>query len=331
MSSRFAKDQPEGFQNAVRKIAIVGASGQAGEPIAKAFVERGKHQVTALTRAGSAGVIPEGVKSVQVDYGNHESLVAALRGQEVLIITMAVTAPHDTIKKLISAAAEAGIKYVMPNWWGEDINNSQMGESEFGRVLLAGVKAVEDAGLSWITMASSYWYEYSLAKMPDAYGIDIAQRKATLYDDGKTAITTTTFKTHGLAVASLFSLKVLPDDERDKSPTLSQFLNKSLYIASFTVSQRDMLDSVHRVLGTTDSDWTIDYEPAKDRLKRGLDMMKEGNHAGFRIALYARSFTPESRPDFVAKYGVSNDVLGIPKENIDDATREAITQIGIAV
>jgi len=49
-------------------------------------------------------------------------------------------------------------------------------------------------------------------------------------------------------------LKELPDDESDTSLTLSRWMNKPLYISSFLISQRDMLDSVNRVMGTTEKD-----------------------------------------------------------------------------
>lgn len=78
----------------------------------------GKHTVTAITRPDSKSKLPSGVEIKKVDYSSQESLVSALTGQEVLIITMAVTAPRDTEAKLIEAAAAAGVPYVFPNEWG---------------------------------------------------------------------------------------------------------------------------------------------------------------------------------------------------------------------
>jgi len=41
--------------------------------------------------------------------------VETLRGQQVLIITISVAAPSDTISKLVRAAAKAGVPYILPN------------------------------------------------------------------------------------------------------------------------------------------------------------------------------------------------------------------------
>ena len=87
----------------------------------------------------------------------------------------------------------------------------------------------------------------------------------TFYDDGKTQIDVSTWDQCGRAIAGLLSLP-----ESGTSPCVADWKNKPLYINSFKVSQRDMLDSLHRVLGNTDKDWTIDYEPTDQRYKRGL-------------------------------------------------------------
>ena len=94
-------------------------------------------------------------------------------------------------------------------------------------------------------------------------------------------------------------------------------------MSSFLASQRDMLDSVHRVLGTTDADWTI--EPTAERYQRGLVMMNEGGanaHRGFGICSYSRTFYPNGGGNFQDK--LDNDVLGLPEEDFDEATARAI-------
>ncbi|ETS79201.1 hypothetical protein PFICI_09054 [Pestalotiopsis fici W106-1] len=53
-------------------------------------------QLAAITRVNSAASIPDGVRAAQVDYNDHASLVAALAGQHVLIITLVVAAHKDT-------------------------------------------------------------------------------------------------------------------------------------------------------------------------------------------------------------------------------------------
>jgi hypothetical protein len=126
----------------------------------------------------------------------------------------------------------------------------------------------------------------------------------------------------GRGLAGLLSLKVLPDDENDKSPTISQYENGSVNISSFFVSQRDMFDSVLRVTGDKESNWKISYEPVKERYARGKEMMQKGSMAGFGMMLYARLFFPDGAADFNDR--LDNEALGLPKEDLDEFTKVAI-------
>lgn len=297
--------------------------------MASAIVAAGKHKLTAITRIGSESKLAEGVTVSPVDYDNEQSLVNALRGQQFLIISMSIRAPQDSEAKIVAAAAKAGVPWVMPTVYSPDIQNEKLSyESIFGRTANRNIQAVKDTpGVSWIAMCCSFWYEFSLGIGPEWYGFDFENKTVTFIDDGNTKINTSTWNQCGRAIASLLSLKEYPEDENDKSPTISQWRDSPLYISSFLVSQRDMLDSVHRVLGTTDTDWTIDYEPSDVRYQRGLDMMKQGGaqaQLGFVLCMYTRTFYPNGDGNFEAKYPLANEPLNLPKEDLDTATRRAV-------
>lgn len=327
MAQKYAKDQPAGFTNRITRVAIVGASGQVGSYLTAALLSTGQHTVTAITRSDSkSSPPPAGVTVAKVDYDNEQSLVDALRGQQFLIISMSVTAPRDSQSKIIKAAAKAGVAWVMPNCYGTDIANAKLKEENLtGPAVLGGIEAIEKEGVSsWIAMCCSFWYEFSLSMGPGWYGFDFANKKVTFTDDGKTRINTSTWEQCGRAIKALLSLKELPEDENDKTPTLSTWRNKPLYISSFLVSQRDMLDSLNRVMGTTDADWEIEHEEHAARYARGMEMFKKGSHLGFGICLYTRTFYPNGDGNFEAKHGLANDALGLPKEDLDEATKRAV-------
>jgi tryptophan synthase beta chain len=176
--------------------------------------------------------------------------------------------------------------------------------------------------MQWITVCCGFWYDYSLAGGEARFGFDLEKRSLTIYDDGNTKNVTSTLSQVGRAVAKILSLKELPEDERDKSPTLSMYLNKGVYVKSFVVCQNDMFESVKRVTGTTDADWTITHENTKKRYKDGLAQVKVGNMACFSKMLYARAFYPDEPSDLLAK--AQNDLLGLPDENLDEATKIGI-------
>jgi NmrA-like family len=258
-----------------------------------------------------------------VDYDDETTIVAALEGQQFLIITMAPTAPRDTHSKLVQAAAKAGIPYVMPNGYAGDIENIKLGEDTLlGPIAKANRDEIERLGMQWITVCCGFWYDYSLAGGDARFGFDFDKRSLTIYDDGNTKNSTSTLSQVGRAVAKVLSLKELPEDENDKSLTVSTFLNKGVYIKSFVVSQNDMFESVKRVTGTTDADWTVTHEDTKKRYEAGLAQVKVGNMAGFSKLLYARAFYPDDPSDLAAK--IQNELLELPDENLDEATKVGI-------
>ena len=293
------------------------------------MVKNGKHQVTAITRADSTSILTTGVRVKKVNYDDQGSLVEALHGQDALIITMGVTAPPEQQTKLIEAAAEANVPWILPNEWGVDSANVELSKDN----LLVGRQAkyrehMEQLGKSsWIGVTCSFWYEFSLAGGTERYGFDLKDRTVTFFDDGNTRINTTTWPQCGRAVANLLSLKISPDNENDGSPCLEQFRNNRVYISSFLASQRDMLDSVMRVSGTTTKDWKVDYESSKERYKSGMEEFQKGNLVGFAKLLYSRLFFPGGGGNYETSKGLHNDVLGLPREDIDEATRIALQTV----
>ncbi|KAL1305234.1 hypothetical protein AAFC00_002150 [Neodothiora populina] len=312
-------------KNYIEKVAIVGAGGNCGSYIAEALLKTKKHNVSAVTRADSTNKLPEGVNRIEVDYNDQSSLVHALQGQDALIITMSVTAQPGTEAKLIDAAAEAGVPWILPNEWGVDSTNTSQSED----ILIATPKRqlrkqILDLGVSsFIGVSTGFWYEWSLA-VPIAFGFDFKAREVTLYDEGDTRISISTWPQVGRAAASLLSLKIHPDDESDNSPCLEKFKNDFIYVNSFTVSQKELLESALRVTGTSLQDWNVKKEPVKARYADGLKEFQGGDRMGFGKLLYARVFYPDDSGNTEKTRGLENKLLGLPKEDMDEYTRLAI-------
>ena len=277
-----------------------------------------------MTRTDSKLDLPSAVKVARVKYDDDgESLVSALRGQQFLVITLSVLAPPDTHSIIVKAAAKAGVPYIMPNVYGGDIQNKSLCEED---LYSAGANQrcteIESLGVSYIAMACGFWYEWSLALGEPWFGFDIKNKTVTFFDDGKTIINVSTWKQCGRALAALLSLP-----ETGADPAISQWRNKPLYFASFRLSQRDMLDSLHRVTGSTDKDWEITYEPTSQRYKNGLSDLQKGIRTGFAKALYSRGFYPNGDGDIESSRGLVNGSIGLPKEDLDEATKRAVEMV----
>ena len=146
----------------------------------EALLKTGKHTVTAITRVDSNSQVPEGVEAKKVDYDNPSSLVEALQGQDALIITMSVMAPPDQQSKLIQAAADASVPWVLPNEWSPDTAYEALVKDVFPFQKLPKHRdLIVKLGKScFIAVSTGFWYEWSLA-VPAAYGFDFANRAVT--------------------------------------------------------------------------------------------------------------------------------------------------------
>ncbi|KAJ5243335.1 uncharacterized protein N7469_001662 [Penicillium citrinum] len=297
MAPQYAKNQSEGFINAIQNVAIVGTTGQIGKLFTEHLLKSGNQTMTALTRSGSETTLPHSVNNNSpVDYNDEATLMAALKDQDFLVITLSFLAPPDTHSKLVRAAVMAAA----------------------GRYL-ANMKEIEELGASWIGLPPNFWYEYSLGVGPFTYGFDFPNSAVTFYDERTMKINTTTWPQCGRALAALVNVKRLPEDENDHLSTLAQFCNQPVYISSFTLTQREMFDIENKLLNRTDNNWKISYQNTAERYKEGLKELKNGDGTGFLKAMYARVFDPVSGGTFETH----NAVLGLPKENLDEATLSA--------
>lgn len=286
-------------------------------------MEGGKHTVTALTRENGGGKLPGGVHVAKVNYDDEASITNALRGHQFLIITLSVRAPQDLHKRIADAAGKAGVSLIMPNAYGYPISAGGPQEGDaYGKVAFDRVNETKNGISSSIKLSCGFWYEWSLATGEQWFGFTIKDRKVTFFDDGKRTITVSTWDQCGRALAALLSLP-----ESGSSPSLADYKNGNCSIYSFRVSQRDILDSLHRVLGTTDSDWEIKYEAVEKRIKDAAEESSQGQITGFVKKMYGKVFLDSNEmSDFAAK-GSENISLGLPKEDLDEATKRTVEMV----
>ncbi|CAO2647321.1 Nn.00g082430.m01.CDS01 [Neocucurbitaria sp. VM-36] len=316
--------QPQNFDNQFKNVAIVGASGNVGSHIVAALAAKRQFNITAVSRAESTGNFPEGIKTAHVDYSNPDTIVKALRGQDVLIITMNVLAAQDTQAKLIRAAADAGVPWVLPSEYGmftsEEVQNDTIGPGK-----AKDRELIEELGVSsWIGVVCGFWYEHSLSG-PGFYGFDVEKREVVFFDEGTEKLNTSTFPQVGRAVASLLAPPVSSQYSKEGGPTLSDYRNRMVYVSSFAINQREMFESLKRVTGTTDSDWSITSVPAKQRYAEAKEKLKSGDRAAFGKVLYTRYFFPgEHAGLYGGAHGLDNEKLGLPEDDLDAATVAAL-------
>jgi hypothetical protein len=211
----------------------------------------------------------------------------------------------------------------MPNYFGYGIKDRKLS----GRYELSNfehfIEHVEKTpGVDYIALVCGFWYEFSLAMGEPWLGFRIRERSVTMYDDGAKKVSMSTWDACGRAVAGLLSLPVEAGGAAS-GVGLEKWRNDGVYVSSFLVSQRDVLESLHRVLGTTDEDWTIRYEPVAKRMEDGRKEFAEGKMLGFAKALYAGVFASKES-DYETGQELDNEKLGLEKEDLDEATKRAV-------
>ncbi|KAJ4992418.1 CipA protein [Stagonosporopsis vannaccii] len=321
--------------NRIHKVALIGASGQIGSVILKSLIDINKHKITILARPESKASFPasSNVQIAKVDYASESNMVSALRGHDFLIITLSTHAPPTLHSQIVNAAAKAGVQWIMPNYWAFALGErggtmaSDPMFSSFGKSIddVRNVSATaEGVKPHFVALCNGFWYEFSLAMGEPWFGFDIKNRRVTLYDEGAVKISTSTWDLCGKAVAALVSLPVVG---ANGEVSLEEFRNNGATIASFLISQRDMLDSLNRVLGTKDTDWAITKQSVKERYHEGLEQLHGGDRLGFAKAMYAKLFFPGEGGDYETGYTLDNERLGLPKEDLDQATRRAVEMV----
>ncbi|KAH7413610.1 hypothetical protein DE146DRAFT_638163 [Phaeosphaeria sp. MPI-PUGE-AT-0046c] len=309
--------------NHVNSVAIVGASGTIGSHIAYSLLSNPSFTIKALTRSGSTATFPSNVTVATVDHDEPLTIVSALRAHAVnaLVITLSVSAPPSTQETLIRAAAQAGVKWVLPNEFG--MYNSEAAQLDtVGDAKTRARKLIADLGMNYIGLTCGFWYEHSLSA-PALFGIDIKTRNAVFFDDGSQKLNCSSWGFVGRAVARLLSLPISPVRGEDEEVTLGRYKNKMVFVASFAVSQQDMLASVQRVTNMSDAKWGIVTVDTKKRFEDAKEKVKNGDRSAFGRCLYTRYFY-EDEGLFEKSHGLDNDALGLEREELDKATRRAL-------
>lgn len=268
--------------------------------------------------------MPNGAKVAIVDYDKPDTVVDALKDQDALIITLSFWAPRDAQDKLIQAAADAAVPCILPNEWAPDTAHEGLTRdiSTMSEAPTVQEKIRKLGKSSFIAVVCGLWYECCLA-IPALYGIDTFKKEATLFDDGEVKINTTTWPQIGRAVANLLSLPVKSVCSEDLDACLEHFQNGYAYISSFTVSQREMLASVFRVTGTSETEWKISKQPVREHFASGFEARERGDMEAGRM-VYGRVFFDDEAGNFEKRKGLANALLALPKEDIDKATKVAV-------
>lgn len=153
------------------------------------------------------------------------------------------------------------------------------------------------------------------------FKINVSARKATLLDGGIGKFNTTTKSAVALAVTRLLCL---PETSLSGESSLSDFANGFCYISSFLTSQKEILEAVQSVTGTSVDEWTVEDVDAEGYIQEGKERVAKGDFGGYVNIFGGMVFKGGMGGDYESVKGVSNEVLELPRVTLDEAVREAL-------
>jgi hypothetical protein len=143
------------------------------------------------------------------------------------------------------------------------------------------------------------------------FGVDIKNRKITLYDQGTNRFDTTNLDTVGKAVAKILSM-----------PT--KFANERVFISGMTVSQVDILGAFKRATGS--QDWTVEHKSASGLRAEGFAKIAAGDYSGIVDVIEASNTEPGSGALYSSERKLANEELGV-KDDLNASVQQYVNKV----
>ncbi|TPX12576.1 uncharacterized protein E0L32_000753 [Thyridium curvatum] len=289
----------------LRKVAVVGATGELGEVVYDAIVKAGTFEVSVVRRASSTSTPAhaEEVSIIEVpDDWPADVLEAKLRGQDAVVVLSRTrdVAQHN---RLATAAAAAGVKRFIPADYGSCDSRSQRAREvvplfdKKNQVRDHLVRlAASHPGFSWSSIICGHFFDWGLRH--DFLHCFVKTRTAHILDSGDQPCSLSTLGRVGEAVVA-----ILQKEEETK--------NKLLFIQSFCITQNQLIKSLEKATGTK---WTVEQFDSEEFIKKHKALADGGDLQAVEdlvFALGAIDGNWEVKPEFAM------DLLGLKNEDLD--------------
>lgn len=136
--------------------------------ILQSLLSANRFTITAITRSGASSTFPkdDSLTVLKGDYDNLAFLFSALSDQDALVLVLGGTALVQPQTRIIEAAVEAGVKWILPTEYGTDSAHEGITKA----VPLNSMKvparlrleelARKHEGLGWIGVVTGLWFDY---------------------------------------------------------------------------------------------------------------------------------------------------------------------------
>ncbi|CAG8904100.1 unnamed protein product [Penicillium egyptiacum] len=231
-----------------------------------------------------------------------------MEGQDVVISMVGGIVAGDQ-QVFIDAAIAAGVKRFFPSEFGPYSRDPKF--SALNHAVLPAKAATVDylrskeSEISWSSLVTGAFFDWAMKV--GFFGFDLSCKTVTLIDGGTSVFTATNLSTIGKALIAML-------DHADETE------NQYVFVSSFNVSQKDILDVVEKVDGQK---WTVKNIVSEEVIAEGRRRLAAGDFAGIidltRGGAFGKEALGDSRP-----YGLWGDKLELPKEDIEQAVKDVL-------
>lgn len=269
-------------------------------------------EITVISRASSKSKLPETrakVISVPDTYPVDE-LTSIFRGQDVVvnaITSLSVSEQH----RIIDAAVAAGVKRYVPSEFG--LNNLDPRAvalspvfKEKGEVQQYLRDLSTTTSLTWTSFACGMWLKWSVAH--SFLGIDYANHKFRVWDDGNGYFSCTTLEDTADAVVSAL-----------KKP--AETANKLIRISNFATTQNELFKSIEEVSGKK---FEREYIKTEELVADAHQRIARGDLSGVFATIETGFVTGRYSGHLEADGPLDNELLGVPTRELRPVVEEAL-------
>ena len=301
----------------IKKVSLVGATGNVGRPILEALVSDGSFDVTVVQRESSKSkpvVSGTAVPVKAVDDGmTVASLRAAFEGQDAVVVAFPLK-DLDAHLNISEAAAAAGVSRIIPADYGGCDSSSARAQEEIPlfasktvvRKRIEELVAADPKGVfSYTSLVTGHFFDWGLRQ--NFLNMNLKTQTAEVLDGGNHRMSTSTLARIADAVVRVLHRA---DDPRTH--------NRMLFIQSFNVTQLDILAALERATGTK---WKVNHHETEEFIKQHRAKVNAGDSEAIEDIVFALGVIDsnwEPREDFAM------DLLELKNESLDEVVQKVV-------
>lgn len=304
------------FRMAIKKVSLIGATGNIGSVLLEALVSSGDFDVTVVQRKSSkskpsVGGAPVTVKTVD-DGMSTASLQEAFQGRDAVVVAFPLGDLQAHIR-IAEAAAAAGVSRIIPaDYGGSDSSSARPQElvplfrnKTIVRERIQELTA-QNPKFSWTSIVNGAFFDWGLREK--FLHFDLQAKTADILDGGEIRCSMSTLARVAEAVVKVLQQA---DDERTR--------NRMLFVQSFCVTQNNVLEALRGA--TPGAEWKVKEWNTEDFIKEHTEKVAAGHPEAIEDVVFALGILDsnwEGRDDFAM------DLLGLQNEDLKTVVEQVV-------